>query len=102
MFLSNKCESTRQALGGVSFQTRSRLPVQTKLWSGCGIFVKKECQCGIGTSLPGPDITHRDAVILFPLDPASPTHKYPQRHKIIHGMHPAGRKDRSIDLKIFW
>ena len=59
--------------------------------------MKKECQCGIGTSLPGPDITHRDAVILFPLHPASPTHKYPQRHKIIHGMHPAGRKDRSID-----
>ena len=39
-------------------------------------------------------------VILVALRPASLTHKNPQRHKIIHGMRPAGRKDRSIDLNI--
>ena len=27
-------------------------------------------------------------------------HKNPQRHKIICGMHPAGRKDGLIDLKM--
>ena len=43
------------------------------------------------------------AVILLPLRPASLTHKNPQGHKIIHGMRPVGRKERSIDLKIlFW
>ena len=40
------------------------------------------------------------AVILLPLRPASPMHKNPQRHKMIHGMRPVGRKERSIDLKI--
>ena len=28
--------------------------------------------------------------------------KNPQRRKIIHGMRPVGRKEPSIDLKIFW
>ena len=40
-------------------------------------------------------------VILLPLGPASLTHKNPQRRKIIHGMRPAGHKERSIDLKMF-
>ena len=40
-------------------------------------------------------------MILLPLRPASLTHKNPQRRKIIHGMRPAGRKERSNDLKIF-
>ena len=40
-------------------------------------------------------------VILFPLHPASLMHKNPQRHKIIHGIRPVGRKDRSIDLNPF-
>ena len=40
-------------------------------------------------------------VILLPLRPASLTHKSPQRRKIIHCMRPVGRKDRSIDLKMF-
>ena len=39
-------------------------------------------------------------VILSPLRPASLTHKNPQRCKIIHGMHPEGLKDRSIDLNM--
>ena len=37
-------------------------------------------------------------VICFPLCPESVMHKNPQRHKIIHGMRPVGRKDRMIDL----
>ena len=40
-------------------------------------------------------------MILSPLRPASMTHKNTQRRKIIHGMRPVGRKERSIDLKIF-
>ena len=40
------------------------------------------------------------AVILLPLSPASLMHKNPQRRKIIHGMRPVGRKNRSIDLDI--
>ena len=39
------------------------------------------------------------AVILLALRPATLTHKNPQRRKIICGMRPVGRKDRSIDLK---
>lgn len=38
--------------------------------------------------------------ILLPLHLASVTHKNPQRHKIVHGMHPLGHKDQSIDLNI--
>ena len=41
------------------------------------------------------------SVILLRLRPASLMHKNPQRHKIIHGMHPVKRKDRLIDLKMF-
>ena len=41
-------------------------------------------------------------VILLPLCPASLTYKSPQRFKIIHGIHPIGCKEQSIDLKIFW
>ena len=41
-----------------------------------------------------------DPVILVPLCPASPTHKNPQRHKMIDGMRPVGRKDQSIDLNM--
>ena len=41
-----------------------------------------------------------ETVILLPLRPASLTHKNPQRCKIIHGMHPVGCKDRSIDLNM--
>ena len=33
---------------------------------------------------------------------ASLTHKNSQRRKIIHGMHPIGCKECSIDFKIFW
>ena len=40
------------------------------------------------------------AVILLPLLPASLTHKNPQRRKIIHGMRPVGRKERSINRSI--
>ena len=40
------------------------------------------------------------AVILLLLSPASLMHKNPQRRKIIHGMRPVGRKNRSIDLDI--
>ena len=39
-------------------------------------------------------------VILLPLRPASLTHKNPQRHKIIHGMHPVGCEDQPIDLNM--
>ena len=41
-------------------------------------------------------------VILLPLCPAYLMHKNPQRRKTIHGMRPVGRKERLIDLKIFW
>ena len=37
------------------------------------------------------------AVILLPLRPASLTHKNHQRRKIIYGIRPVGRKDRSIE-----
>ena len=37
------------------------------------------------------------SVILLPPCPASPTYKNSQRHKIICGMHPIGRRERSID-----
>ena len=37
------------------------------------------------------------SVILLPPCPASLTHKNPQRHKIICGIHPIGRRDRSTD-----
>ena len=37
------------------------------------------------------------SVILLPPCPASLTHKNPQRHKIICGIHPIGRRERSID-----
>ena len=39
-------------------------------------------------------------VIFFPLCPESLMHKNPQRHKIIRGMRPVGRKDRMIDLNM--
>ena len=42
------------------------------------------------------------SVILLPLRPASLTHKNPPKRKIIHGMRSVGRKEQSIDLKIFW
>ena len=38
-------------------------------------------------------------MILLPLRPTYLTHKNLQRRKIIQGMRPIGRKDRSIDLK---
>ena len=41
-------------------------------------------------------------VILLPLRPASLKHKNSPRCKIIHGMRAIGRKERFIDLKIFW
>ena len=41
-----------------------------------------------------------EAVILFSLRPVSLMHKNPQRCKIIHGMRPVERKDRSLDLKM--
>ena len=40
------------------------------------------------------------ACILLPLPPATLTHSSPQRHKIIHGMRPIGRKDQLIDLNM--
>ena len=41
------------------------------------------------------------SVILLPLHPASLTHKNHQKWKIIHGMSPAGHRDRSIiDLNL--
>ena len=39
-------------------------------------------------------------MILLPLCPASPTHKNPQRRKIIHDMHPVGQKDWLIYLNM--
>ena len=38
--------------------------------------------------------------MLLPLHPASLMHKNPQRRKVIHGMRPVGRKNRSIDLNM--
>ena len=38
---------------------------------------------------------------MLPLRPASQTHKDPQRRKIIREMRPVGRRERSIELKIF-
>ena len=38
-------------------------------------------------------------VTLLPLCPASLMHEKCQRHKIIHGTHPVGHKERSMDLK---
>ena len=48
------------------------------------------------------DIPHfmSKPVILLPLRPVFLMHKNPQRRKIVHGMHPVGCEDRSIDLKI--
>ena len=43
----------------------------------------------------------KDSVILLPLRPASLTHENTQRRKIIHDMRPVGRKERSMNLKIF-
>ena len=40
------------------------------------------------------------SVILLPLLSASLTYTNPQRRKIIYGMGPVGRKDRSIDLNM--
>ena len=40
-------------------------------------------------------------VILLPLRPASLMHKNSQGHKIIHGTHLVGRKERSIDRSIY-
>ena len=40
------------------------------------------------------------SVILLPLLPASLTHKNPLRRKMIRGMRPTGRKDRTED--VFW
>ena len=40
------------------------------------------------------------SLILLPLHPASLMHNYPQKWKIIHGMSPAGHRDRSIDLNL--
>ena len=37
-------------------------------------------------------------MILLPLRPASLTQQNPQRRKIVHGMRPTGRKDRSEDV----
>ena len=43
-----------------------------------------------------------NAVILLTLHPVSLMHKNSVRCKmIIHGMHSVGRKDRSIDLKMW-
>ena len=44
----------------------------------------------------------QSSVILLPLRTVSLTHKNPQRHKIFCGMHPVGRKDRLINLKMFY
>ena len=41
------------------------------------------------------NLCNRPLVILVALRPASLTHKNPQGRKIIHGMRPVGRKDRS-------
>ena len=41
-------------------------------------------------------------MILLPLCPASLTHKNLKRRKIICGMGPVGRKDRLINLKMFF
>ena len=37
------------------------------------------------------------SMILLPPCPASLTHKNPERHKIIYGIHPIGCRERSID-----
>ena len=56
--------------------------------------------CGYGSKMR--QISNVTAVILLLLCPVSLTPKNPQRGKIIHEMRPVGRKERSIDLKIFW
>ena len=43
-------------------------------------------------------ITCMIPVILFPLSPASPKHKNPQRRTKVHGMRPVRRKDWSEDV----
>ena len=48
-----------------------------------------------------PRLVNDSSVILLPLRPTSLTPRNPQRRKIIHGMRSAGRKEPSIDLKIF-
>ena len=40
-------------------------------------------------------------VILLHLCPAYLMYKNPQRRKIIHGMHPVGRKERLIEFEDF-
>ena len=40
-------------------------------------------------------------VILLLLRPVSPMYKNPQRRKIVHGMHPVGRKEWSIWFEDF-
>ena len=48
-------------------------------------------ECNRGNTESG--IYKGTAVNLFPLHPASLTHKNLQRHKVIHGMRPIGRKE---------
>ena len=58
--------------------------------------------CGYGSKINEASISNVTAVILLPLRPVSLTPKNPQRGKIIHEMRPIRRKERLIDLKLFW
>ena len=76
--------------------------ILTQLSSEGTAFALRCCD-DVEISVPSPvgDIkTVSSAVTLLPLRPASLTHRNPQRRKIIHGMRPEGRKDRSIDLNV--
>ena len=70
----------------------SKLKLPSAEW-GMNVSVTSKCQQNQKSS--------RFSVIFLPLCPASPTHKNPQRHKIICGIHPVGHRDRLIDLKMF-
>ena len=66
------------------------LPVrQQSLWCWCDVF-SSNYWCSFS-----------DSMILLPLRPASLTHKDSQRRKVTYNMCPIGRKEWSIDLKIF-
>ena len=45
-------------------------------------------------------VTRFSDFVLLPLRPVFLTHENPQRRRIINGMRPVGRKDRSIDLNM--
>ena len=67
---------------------------------GVGVTVFEKWQCTGYQKC----ITHGGTVVnsdLLPLCPVSLMHKKCQRHKIIHGKHPMGRKGQCNDAKVY-